>query len=624
MMIPNYECIVTGAGTSADGELRIWQNVNKNETGHFLFHDGNAKGVYTIAISPSGKYLAAGSKVGLVRVWPFLNHSMSEGSSFLFEIYHYLGPVTALAFLTDDLLLSAGVNGKIRIISISKGKQIRDVDAHSGGICSLVAMGSKVVSSLGHDGILKIWDIDSLSCEFQMEGFIFPRDPFSIFPMLSFSQETGYLCAPSTDGTLHLLNLRNNCSHETIKAHQNAFYATASCGEYLATGGMHDKKLKFWDLRKKSLSAELESNASFLRLCSIGKEKVAAICLDPDKTQSLRLFLLPDLRPLGTIVNLNLRSMATLPLPAVEDFKRSEIIHEKKELIKKARLKIMSPQQMGPFLKQLVEKGFWAEAKLLQAESAKLLNKPLYELEFLLQLTKVIKLSQATAQIYYRLAELFERLNEPILAFQHYEKIKPLLAGIEASIERVKSHPLLHLNPDKTVRTDISLERLTVQEMEKDAVLGRYFRWHVIIPIRESSNFKIKTLYNIDLWEEHIRSQTVSFGRDVKMAQEDVVLFDGQRKREFRWLRISEFGIHCPSLYLDYAIEIVSENGQVHGYLVFNPNKITNGADDISTHNALLAKAYGSVCQERTTENWFRSVHEAIKGLDIHASFKSA
>lgn len=619
-MIPDYECIVTGAGTSAKGELRIWKNVHKNETGYFLFHDMKAKGIYAIAISPSGKYMAAGSKVGLIRVWPFINQNLTENSTFLFEIYHDLGPVTALTFLTDDLLLSAGVNGKIRIISISKGTRLRDVDAHSGGICSLVAMGSKVVASLGHDGIVKIWDMDSISCEFLMEGFIFPRDSYSLFPVMSFSQETGYLCVPSKDGMLHLLNLRNNCSHETVNAHQNAFYATTSCGEYLVTGGMHDKKLKIWDLRKKSLAAELESNASFLRLCSIGKEKVAAVCLDPDKTQSLRLFLSSNFRQLGTISNLNLRSMATLPLHSVEDFKEREVAHAKKELIEKARSKIMNPSQMEPFLKQLAEKGFWAEAKLLQAESAKELDKPLHELGFLLQITKVIELSLATAPIYHRLAELFERLNEPELASYNYLKLKAFSTRVDASITRVKSHPMFHLNPDKTVRTDISLEKLTVQEMEKDAVLGRSFRWHVIIPIRENLGFKIKTLHSIDIWEEYIRLFTSAKGRNVKMAQEDIVLFDGQRKKEFRWLRISEIGLHCPSPYLDYAIEIV--NGHVNGNIIFNPTKINNESHDITIHNALLAKAYSSACQERITENWIRAVHEAIKGIDKNASFK--
>ena len=154
-MTPNHKCIVTGGGTGADGELCIWQDLNQDVRGHCLFSDGKAGSIYAMAISPSGKYIVTGSKIGLVRVWPFLDQDLLENSSPLFEIYHQLCPVTALAFITDDLFLSAGVNGKIRVISISQEKHLKDLDAHSGPICSLVALGSKVVASLGIDGKLK-------------------------------------------------------------------------------------------------------------------------------------------------------------------------------------------------------------------------------------------------------------------------------------------------------------------------------------------------------------------------------------------------------------------------------------------------------------------------------------
>ena len=199
-MTPKHECIITGGGTNADGELRIWQDLNHDATSHFLFRDGKAKSVYAMTISPSGKYLATGSKIGLIRVWPFMDQDLPENAPFLFEIYHQLCPVTALAFLTDDLLLSAGVNGKIRVISISERKHLMDLDAHPGPICSLIALGNKVAASLGIDGKLKIWDMDSLSCEFQEEVFLSPNDSLSLFYSLAFSEEAGFLCSPSVDG----------------------------------------------------------------------------------------------------------------------------------------------------------------------------------------------------------------------------------------------------------------------------------------------------------------------------------------------------------------------------------------------------------------------------------------
>lgn len=617
-MKPDHECIVTGGGTSSDGELRIWQDLNPHERGHFLFRDQKAKSVYTMTISPSGKYLATGSKVGLVRIWPFLDQSLSEQAPYLFEIYHQLCPVTSLAFLTDDLVLSGGANGKIRVISISQGKHLKDLDAHSGSICSLVALGSRVVASLGIDGKLKIWDMDSLTCEYQKEGFLFPKDSFSLFPTLAFAEEAGYLCCPSANGKLHLFDLHNACSHETLQAHQGAFYGITACGKYLVTGGIGDCKLKLLNLIDKKRISELEVGTSFLRLRFVGKEKVAAVCNDPAQNQSLRLFVLPDLKASGAIGGLDLRSLATLPPPVVEHRKNVELMHLKNNFIEKAKSKIKYPKEMEPFLKQLTEKGFWVEAKLLQAESAKVRKKPLHELGFLLQLTSAIRMSQSTVSIFRYLASLLEQLNEPELAIQYYERLKPFSEEAELPFHRLEGHPLLGLDPKMTVRSDISQVQMAIQEMEKDTVLERPFVWRLTLPSTKPRVFMVQALNNVDLWDERFRASLK--GRSAETGQEAVILFDGQNTRKLNWLRISKIGIHSPSPYLYYAIEIDHKNEQAQGYGIFNPNKEKVSTENLANHNASLAIAYRSICQQkqREIENWLNLVHEYMKKVEKH------
>lgn len=623
-MIPNYKCIVTGSGTITGGEIRIWDDLDDQDEGMgcCLSRDEKVKGVYAVAISPTGKYLASGSKSGLVRVWAFLNQDLTETAPILFEIYHQQGPVTALAFLTDDLLLSAGDNGKIRVISISKGKYLEDLDAHTGAICSMVALGSKVVASLGIDGQIKIWDMDSVACVFQKDGLLFPHNSLSIYPSMVFSPETGLLYCPSADGKLHFFDMHNSCSHESIQAHQGAFYAMSVCGNHLVTGGVHDRMLKLWSPSEKRLQEEAEINTSVLRICSIGSGKVAAICSDLNKTQSLRLFSLPRLKPIGSIAGLNLRSIATMPSTVVEHFKNIELSHWKDNLIEQARSSIMSPEKIEPFLKQLVDKGFWADAKLLQAESAKQRNKPLHELEILLQLTDAITISLETAPIFRRLALLLEQLNEPELAIRYYKKISSFIDQNEMRHQKLKDNPLIGLDPEKTVRSDISPLELATQEMEKDAVLGRVFRWRLIIPSKEPRIFKIHILHNLDLWEAHIQKQTSSRNRNLEMVQESVGLFNGQKTRNVMWLRISKIGLNCPSPNLDYAIAIDQENGHAQGYGIFNPNKEADSIDDVASHNALLAQSYRSIYQRRENGNWLRQVHNKMKIMDKQASYK--
>lgn len=622
MMIPYYDSVITGAGTDADGELRIWRSIGINETGHILFSDKRTKGVYALSISPSGRYLAAGSKVGLIRLWPFPSQSHPENTPPLFEVYHQLCPVTSLTFLTDDILLSAGANGKIRLISIPEQHPIGDLDAHRGAICSIVALGNRVVTSLGIDGKLKIWDLDSRACEFEMEGFLFPRDSLNLFPVLAFAADTGYICAPSMEGRLHLINLRDECRHETLTAHDGIFYAVATSGEYVITSGMKDKMLRLWDLRKRSLVHEEASPSAILRLAPVGKEKIAALCIGADKTQTLRLFSFPQFRQMGAVKNLSLRSLASLPPKVVEELKRNEATVVKNRLIEQAQAEVSDPDKMKPMLNELVKRGFWAEAKLLQAESARLRGKPLHELGFLRQLTTKISISQDTAGIFHRLAELLEMLNEPELAIENYEKITSYQEGISEVIEKLQVHSTCRIDPCNTIRSDLSTEQLVVQEIEKDSVLERPFQWRVIIPVRELNLLRIRSLKTLELWETSITEKISSKDRSVSMAQENVTFCDGRRTRKTRWLNISQIGLHAPSPLLDYAIEIMEQTGHVSGYCIFNPNKKSYTSDNVIRTNALLAREYRllNLNRQRPIENWVGGIHKTMKELDRYAS----
>jgi hypothetical protein len=284
----------------------------------------------------------------------------------------------------------------------------------------------------------------------------------------------------------------------------------------------------------------------------------------------------------------------------------------------------MNPELMDPFLKQLAERGFWAEAKVLQAESARLRRKPLHELGFLLQLIDNIEVSKSTASLFHHLALLLERLNEPELAARYFEKIQPFLEGTENVIHNLRDNPLYGLDPMKTIRSDISSVESAVREMEKDAVLGRPFRWRLVIPTKEPRVFITKSLHGLDLWQNSIRAQTFSKGRNIKLEQEDVAVFDGQDIRKLSWISISEIGIGCPSPYLDYAIEINQNNRQAQGYGIFNPNKMVNSISKVVIHNATLAQTYRSLSQRGEVENWFNKVHDRLRELDRDSFFTGA
>jgi len=617
------DCIVVGGTSAGGGEVHIWKGSEPSGTSRIFHRDETGKTVFSVAISTDGNYLSAGFQNGLIRVWPLPGLDILQPPPFLFEIYHSLSPVTALIFLTDDLLLSAASNGKLRITSVSEAKHVGQIDAHQGPICSVVSLGSRVVASLGVDGILKIWDMDSLHCEYQKPGFLFPREARFVFPSLAFSEETGHLCCPSRDGRLHLFDLHSPCLHEAFDSHQGSFYAVAARGNYLATGGFKDQFVRLWDLKKKALVSEFDAQASVTKLCPLGMEKIAAICSSSKKTGSIRQFTVPGLKQKIFKGSGSFHSMAAFSPELCERLSHEQTVKKKEELITEVRSLLQHPEKMGPLLQALADLGFENEAILLQAESAGMRNKPLHELRYLLQIAERIPASQETLPIFRRLVALLEYCREPGLAIDVLERIAGIDGGCENDFRRLRMHPLFDLDPATTIRLDLAHPTLLAQEIEKNDALKHLFRWSIVIPSRERRIFPVKSLHDLNAWEHHIHEVTIAKENQIGMAREHVFLFDGQKRIPAEWLIFSNVVRHAPSEDAYYALVVKKDNGMTlgEGYGVFRP-PVSNAIDDVSACNASVVERYRSLCTQKDIGEWLIRVHEVMIKFDKQAYMK--
>ena len=620
-MVPDIDCIVTGAGSDCKGEIRIWQTRSPDTVPHGIFKERQSLSAYAVAVSPTGRHLAAGFRNGLVRAWPFLGQGITENAPPILERYHQACPVNAVAFLTDDIIVSAGVNGKLRVLSIKKQRHLCDIEAHTGPIFSVIALGSKVAVSLGADGKLKLWDMDALTCEFQAEGFDFSAHAM---PSLAFSRETGFLCCPSPDGRLHLFDMKNAAAHETFQAHQGTFYALTAFSGYLVTGGMDERKLKLWDLGSKQNLKSTDIGAAVFRLCHVGDKTVAAIATTSDKSQSLQFYSVPELLKMADIPGQSLRSVASIPLPAIDHRRNVALIRLRSDLVRRARERLMSPEQMAPFLEQLAQKGFMAEAKILQAESAKVRNKPLHELGFLQQLVNVINPGRDTVPAFLRLAVLLEELNEPDIAAQVYLRIQQFQNGIADVRDRLNRHPASGIDPEGTVRVDISAVDMLKQETEKNAALGRPFAWQVIIPQKAPKSFGVKALNTPKSWLDRLQSPRLLRDRKLHVKLENVTFFDGRNKKRTTWVKIAHISdIPSPSPFLSYALTLDGESSQAQGYGIFDPLSGSGLSESVIERNGEIARVYRALCSNPQTGRWLTAIHKAMKKIDAYAYVSS-
>jgi WD40 repeat protein len=150
----------------------------------------------SLAISPSGNSIAAGTLHGQLVLW----------NADSFEVIHNLtfeqDSLYTMSFSSDGGLLAIASNGStpaIRLIDVSSGQQVGSLIGHQGSIVALAAQPKgSLLASASSDGSVRIWSLESqTTVEYlsvaKQEGWI---------NSLAFSPDGTLLVAGSVNGTL--------------------------------------------------------------------------------------------------------------------------------------------------------------------------------------------------------------------------------------------------------------------------------------------------------------------------------------------------------------------------------------------------------------------------------------
>jgi WD40 repeat protein len=156
------------AAGSDDGTLRVWQVAEERVSGWPLLHarklstgERDAGYSHDVAFSPHGRTLAFGLPDGTVRLWQFSGDSGSPRATPLHVLEGEGGKVCSLAFSPDGETLVAGAwNGTLHEWEVSSGARLRSLEGHRAGVVSVAFSpdGSTMASaSLG--GTTRVWDV---------------------------------------------------------------------------------------------------------------------------------------------------------------------------------------------------------------------------------------------------------------------------------------------------------------------------------------------------------------------------------------------------------------------------------------------------------------------------------
>jgi WD40 repeat protein/beta-lactamase regulating signal transducer with metallopeptidase domain len=140
---------------SHDGMVLVWPSAGLPGSPRRTFR-GHAQAVTALALSADGKLLATGSADGSIRVWAV--GTATEAA----KLDGHTGGVSSLLFLSENRLLSVGLDERVRVWDIAKKQQVRTLIVPASDVKIALSPTSKTLAVTGPKvaGVM-LWDIES-------------------------------------------------------------------------------------------------------------------------------------------------------------------------------------------------------------------------------------------------------------------------------------------------------------------------------------------------------------------------------------------------------------------------------------------------------------------------------
>ncbi|MCI0710874.1 MAG: protein kinase [Chloroflexi bacterium] len=277
----------TLATSSTDQTIRLWDVNTGEETGILT---GNTSGVSFIDFSPDGDRLVSGSVNGEVILW-------NAGRATLEKIELTISEqITAVDFSPDGTSLLIGHHDNLFIWDLEDSRELYSLSGHTDTITSgsFANDGDMVISS-SEDLTIRLWDTGSGSQQIMFEN---PADDIRT---VSFYLPLYYILMGTTDGNMHLVDVRTGAILQTYRGHTDVIQSTVffGSGEYFASASQ-DQTIRIWDVDSREIVSTIEMpsrNLTSLRYSNQDREMLlvaaggfGAILWDVEANQEIGVF----------------------------------------------------------------------------------------------------------------------------------------------------------------------------------------------------------------------------------------------------------------------------------------------------------------------------------------------
>jgi WD40 repeat protein len=239
----------TMAAGSADRSVRLWDVSDRHDPKLLSVMNYHGDVVAAVAFSPDGRALVSGGDDGKIRLWDTTDARLPRQLA-AFTIHD--GHVTALAFSPDGRWLAAGGSQTVQLWTVTDAHQPSRramLTGHTAEVAGLAfSPDGRLLASAGHDRTVRLWDVADLD---QLKTAAILTDHTDKISAVAFTPDGRTLASSSWDHTVRLWDITVSSPRSiiTIGDHAGIVGAIAISGDghTLATASF-DRTVRLWDI----------------------------------------------------------------------------------------------------------------------------------------------------------------------------------------------------------------------------------------------------------------------------------------------------------------------------------------------------------------------------------------
>ncbi len=217
---------------------------------------GHTDSVVSVAYSPDGQTIAAGSDDHTIRLWN------ADTGAHIRTLQGHTNRVKSVAYSPDGLTIASGSNDKtVRIWNADTGAHIRTLQGHTNWVFSAAySPDGRTLASSSADDTIRIWNANTGAHLRTLRG-----DTSNVFYSAAYSPDGQTIASGGDDNTIHIWNANTGAHLRTLQGHTAPVNSVAYSpdGQTIASGG-DDYKVRIWNANTGALIRTLQGHMNWV------------------------------------------------------------------------------------------------------------------------------------------------------------------------------------------------------------------------------------------------------------------------------------------------------------------------------------------------------------------------